>query len=155
MSSKHDQIRNDPQCWIATAKQLIRALAVLRRGCVESNNIDQFAAEISAMMLAGFAFENAIKGFFLSQGGELYTKGELSNDFRSHTFVKWAGDLDIEFQGWEREALDKSEFFCVAWGRYPFHNNMSSERLNESCGWSDVEQVLNLTNRIIEKTSVA
>ena len=100
-------------------------------------------------MLAGFAFENAFKAKVLGDGGLLYQDGKMQG-FRRHEFVKWADVYGIAFQGWEREALDKAEFFCVAWGRYPVHNRADIERPFETWGWSDVEQLKNLIYRLIQ-----
>lgn len=101
-------------------------------------------------MLAGFAFENAIKALFLRRGSTLYINGKLPKYFQSHSLTQWAKDALIQFESWEAEAPDKAEFFCVAWGRYPFHNKTEMERPFESWGWSDVEQIINLTGRVIE-----
>jgi hypothetical protein len=113
--------RNDPLIWGASCERLMNSLNVLKRGAANATDIECSDASLTAMMLAGFAFENAFKAKVLRDGVILYQNSKMQ-DFGQHEFVKWANKYNITFQGWEKEALGKAEFLCVAWGRYPFHN---------------------------------
>lgn len=140
---------NSPAAWIAACGRLLNTLDVIARGIRTSSDIERSDAELSAMMLAGFAFENAFKARFLRQGGVLYRDGKLK-DFRDHAFTSWAKDHQIELSALEEEALDKAEFFTVAWSRYPAHTKKDKERAFESWSWADVEHVQNITRRLLE-----
>lgn len=141
--------RNNPVIWIAACLRLLNTLAVINRGIHKSSDIERLDAELSAMMLAGFAFENAFKARFLKQGGTLYRDGKLK-DFRDHAFTSWAKQHQIEMSALEEAALDKAEFFSVAWSRYPAHTKLEKERAFETWGWMDVERIQSLTRRLLE-----
>lgn len=139
--------RNDPAIWKDACQRLLNTIDVIERGRTNSTDLERSDASLSAMMLAGFAFENSFKAKFLHDGGVLYKDDKLQC-FKNHDFVSWADDHDINYEGWEREALDKAAYFCVAWGRYPAHNRAKKERPFETWGWDDVEQLKNLIHRL-------
>jgi hypothetical protein len=139
--------RNDPLIWGASCERLMNSLNVLKRGAANATDIGRSDASLTAMMLAGFAFENAFKAKVLRDGVILYQNSKMQ-DFGQHEFVKWANKYNITFQGWEKEALGKAEFLCVAWGRYPFHNKENKELPFETWGWSDVDQLVKLIHRL-------
>jgi hypothetical protein len=140
--------RNEPAIWVESANRLLRALNVLRRGAEASEAAEQFDAELTAMMLAGFAFENAFKAHYLRTGGTLYHNKRLQI-LKGHTFSKWVEAQNVGISQWEAEALDKAEFICVAWGRYPCHNKIEHERKFETWSWSDVDRIRDLALRLI------
>lgn len=142
-------ICNDSAIWIASCLRLLNSVKVLQRGLKGASDIEQFDAGPSAMMLVGYAFENAFKARFLKQGGLLYCDGKQTG-FRRHEFTKWVREHKIHVSDWEAEALDKAEFICGGWGRYPFHNK--DERRSESWGWTDVEQIKNVVQRLLEES---
>lgn len=113
-----------------------------------SSDIEESDAMLTAMMLAGFAFENAFKAKFLRDGNLLYANGKLTG-LRRHSFGQWAKDYGLSLQGWESDALDKAEYFCVAWGRYPAHNQSDKERRFETWSMDDVDQLRNLISRLL------
>ena len=139
--------RNDSAIWTSACQRILNSLNVLRRGAANATDLEDSDASLTAMLLAGFAFENAFKAKVLRGGGLLYQDGKMQG-FQHHKFVKWSDDYGIGFQGWEREALDKAEFLCVAWGRYPAHNRADKERPFETWGWDDVDQLVNLIQRL-------
>ena len=142
--------RNDPVIWKAACLRLMNSINVIERGIVRSTDeLEITDAQLVAVMLAGFAFENAFKAKFLQDGGVLYKYGKIQN-FKDHSFVRWADDYGITLQKLERMALDKAEFFCVAWGRYPTHNRLEEERPFEVWGPGDVEQLMNLIRRLLK-----
>jgi hypothetical protein len=143
--------RNDPLIWRAACERILNSLRVMKRGAANATDLEDSDSSLTAMMLVGFAFENAFKAKVLRDGCILYQDGKMRR-FRHHEYVQWADDYGITFEGWEREALDKAEFFCVAWGRYPAHNRMDKERPLETWGWNDVDQLENLIRRLNNQT---
>lgn len=101
------------------------------------------------MMVAGFAFENAFKAWYLAQGNKLYINNKLQG-LRTHSFTGWVKEYQIKTKGWELEALDRAEFYSVAWGRYPAHNNKEKERAFETSSFGDINQIRNLISRLLE-----
>lgn len=141
--------RNNPAIWVDSTIRLLNAVRVLERGMtITSLDAEKSDAERSAIMLAGFAFENAFKAHYLRSGRLLFVNGKQTR-FRDHAFTVWAREDQIELSDWERESLDNAEFFCVGWGRYPTHSRMDKERPNESLGWKDVENVMAVTRRLL------
>jgi hypothetical protein len=144
--------KNSPASWRAATVRLLNTLRVLKRGLAAANDVERFDSELSAMMIVGFAFENAFKARFLARGGILYADGKLTG-FRDHAFVSWATEQQIAMSTAEREALDKAEFFCVAWGRYPAHSRIEKERPFETWAWSDVERVEAIVGRLLNEAA--
>lgn len=143
-----DSELNDPIKWRGSAIRQLNALSVLKRGIALSSEEGMIDGSASAMMMAGFAFEAAFKSWFLATGNTLYRNGKRVA-LGHHDFATWIKDHGISLRGWEEEALDKAHFFCVAWGRYPFHDDWRKERPFESWGMSDVEQIENLIARLL------
>lgn len=143
----------DPLPWKAAARRLLSSIAVMEKGCLSSSDLEESDANLIAMMLAGFAFENAFKGYLLSKGEVLYDKGKLKEEFRTHSYIKWIEDYTVALQGWECEALDKAEYFAKSWARYPAHNISDKERPFETWGWEDVRQIQNLVERLLHQTT--
>jgi hypothetical protein len=139
--------RHDPLIWQAACNRLLNSIRVMEAGVMNTTEIEDSDASLTAMMLAGFAFENAFKAKVLKNGAILYRDGKIQN-FTHHKYVKWADEYGLNFEGWEREALYKAEYFCIAWGRYPAHNQTDRERPFETWGWSDVDQLKNLIHRM-------
>lgn len=104
------------------------------------------------MMIAGFAFENAFKSWYLKEKGDLYSEEGKQKKFHHHAYTDWVKESRLQLLGWEYEALDKAEFFCVAWGRYPAHNKNEKERAYENWGLGDVDQLKNLIGRLLDGT---
>jgi hypothetical protein len=147
------EYRNNPKIWEATCYQLLDTLLVMEKGILSSSDREIHSASLSAMMIAGFAFENAFKSWYLKeQKGILYDEEGKQKGFSSHAFTTWVAQHRIELLGWESEALDKSEFICVAWGRYPAHNRKEKERKHETWGMGDVDQLRNLIGRLLDRT---
>lgn len=144
--------RNRPEIWKASCLQLLETLTVIERGIHNSNDSEIHSATLSAMMIAGFAFENAFKAWYLKEKGELYTEEGKQRGFKSHAYTTWVAQHRLQLLGWEAEALDKAEFFCVAWGRYPVHNKREKERPFETWGLEDVNQLKNLISRLLDGT---
>jgi hypothetical protein len=138
--------------WEGACVRLLNTLEVLQRGASRSFDVvEKTDAEQTAMMICGFAFENAAKAVFLSRGNPIYNNGKLCEKFRFHTLCQWANDLEIEMSDWQKEALDRVEYFTIAWGRYPFHNKRQKERRCESFGWSDIELIRGVIKRMLSK----
>lgn len=104
------------------------------------------------MMIAGFAFENAFKSWYLKVKGDLYNEEGKQKGFSSHAYTTWVEQNKLQLLGREGEALDKAQFFCLAWGRYPAHNKKDKERPYETCGLEDVKQLKNLIGRLLDGT---
>ncbi|MDP2137001.1 MAG: hypothetical protein Q8J74_04025 [Candidatus Didemnitutus sp.] len=127
----------------------MNSIRVLERGItISSSDLEKSDAELSAIMLAGYAFENAFKAHYVNSGRLLFVNGKQTL-FRDHAFITWVTGESIVLSDWERESLDKAEFFCVGWARYPAHSRLEKERSFETWGWSDVEQVLAVTRRLL------
>lgn len=141
----------DPKPWKAAALRLLNSIHVMEKGCLNCDDLENADANFVAMMLAGFAFENAFKGHLLSTGENLYENGKLREEFRKHSYMKWLEDFPLALHGWEEEALDKAEFFAKSWARYPAHNIAEQERPFETWGWEDVGQIRNLVKRLINE----
>jgi hypothetical protein len=139
--------RNDPIIWQAACARLLNSIRVIEIGITNATDLEKSDACLTAIVLAGFAFENAFKAKVLRDGYALY-KDENLQGFRSHAYMQWAEEWGIIFDGSEREALDKAQFFCAAWGRYPCHNKRNKERPIESWAWNDVNQIKNLISRL-------
>lgn len=139
--------RNDPIIWQAACERLLNSISVLEKGVTNATDLEASDASLTAMTLAGFAFENAFKAKVLREGETLYKDGKLQG-FRNHDYVTWAVENGIIFAGSELEALSKAQFFCVAWGRYPCHNKTDKELSFESWGWNDVHEIKNLIGRL-------
>ena len=106
------------------------------------------------MMIAGFAFENAFKSWYLKNIGALFDdKGKLMA-CRDHKYIDWVKKHKFQLSKSENEALDKVQFFCVAWGRYPFHINLQLERNGESWGTVYTNQIRNIIERLLNGTMV-
>lgn len=146
------EFKNDPKIWKASCLQLLETLTVIERGILKSNDSEVHSATLSAMMIAGFAFENAFKAWYLKEKGDLYNEEGKQKGFSSHAYTTWVQQNKIKLLGWEDEALDKAEFFCVAWGRYPAHNKKEKERPYETWGLEDVNQLKNLIRRLLDST---
>jgi hypothetical protein len=150
MNDSIDDSRNDPQIWKASCLQLLDSLTVIERGLLNSSRVEEHSATQVAMMLAGYAFENAFKFRHLMNGHQLYMSDKLQK-FKTHSFTAWIHEYQIETKGWELEALDRAEFFSVAWGRYPAHNRKEKERRMETSSWGDIGQIRNLITRLLEQ----
>lgn len=146
-----EDFRNNPDIWKASCNQLLNTLKVIDRGILNSEDQEIFDAELSAMMISGFAFENAFKAWYLREKGNLY-ENEKQVSFSNHNFTTWVDQNRIKLLGWEDEALEKAEYFCVAWGRYPAHNQRKKERTFETWGAGDIEQIKNLIQRLLDGT---
>jgi hypothetical protein len=146
-----EDFRNNPDIWKASCNRLLNTLKVIERGILNSEDQEIFDAELSAMMISGFAFENAFKAWYLREKGNLY-ENEKQVNFSGHHFTTWVAQNRIKLLGWEDEALEKAEFFCVAWGRYPAHNQRKKERTFETWGAGDIEQLKNLIQRLLDGT---
>ena len=92
MTAQLDDSRNNPTIWIAACRRLLNTLNVIERGIPNSNDNEQCDAELSAMMIAGFAFENAFKARYLKSGEKLYIDGKL-NDSEWHRRMKGVGNM--------------------------------------------------------------
>jgi hypothetical protein len=146
-----EDFRNNPDIWKASCNQLLNTLKVIDRGILNSEDHEIFDAEFSAMMISGFAFENAFKAWYLREKGNLY-ENEKQVSFSNHNFTTWVDQNKIKLLGWEEKALEKAEYFCVAWGRYPAHNQRKKERTFETWGAGDIEQIKNLIQRLLDGT---
>jgi hypothetical protein len=146
-----EDFRNNPEIWKGACNRLQNSLKVIERGILNSPEIEISDATLSAMMIAGFAFENAFKAWYLKEKGNLYEDGKQKG-FSSHAYTTWIDQNRIKLLGWENEAIDKAEFFCVAWGRYPAHNKRKRERPFETWGFGDIEQIQNLIQRLLDGT---
>ncbi len=101
-------------------------------------------------MLVGFAFENAFKAEYLSRGNRLYHRG-VQTKLKWHEFERWAAELSLDLNEWERDSLKKAEFVCTGWGRYPFHNDAAKDRkMIVTLSIEDVDQVRNVVGRLLE-----
>lgn len=143
--------RNNPEIWEAACIRLLNTLKVIERGMLTSGDQEISDAKLSMMMIAGFAFENAFKAWYLRVKGNLY-ENEKQVNFSSHHYTTWIDQNRIKLLGREDEALDKAEFFCVAWGRYPAHNQRKKERAFEAWGAGDIDQLMNLIQRLLDGT---
>jgi hypothetical protein len=148
-----DPIRNDPSCWVATAHRLINAVTVLERGSRCSSGEEDADSSLAGLLLAGFAFENAFKAYYLSRGNRIYEKGK-QKVLHGHQYASWAVDNGIKLAEQERRCIGLAEFVCKSWGRYPFHNDKSKERHNENWSWEDVRTVVRLSLELIGKSGV-
>ena len=147
-----EDFRNNPKIWIAACKRLLNTIEVIKRGILNSEDDEEITdAELSAMMIAGFAFENAFKAWYLTEKGKIYVDEKQVN-FSHHHYTNWIAQNKIKLSRWEHKALEKAEFFCVAWGRYPAHNQRKKERRFETWGSGDIEELKNLIQRLLDGT---
>jgi hypothetical protein len=147
------EYRNNPEIWEANCHQLLDTLVVIEKGILSSSDQEIHSVSLSAMMIVGFAFENAFKSWYLKEEkGILYDEEGNQKGFSTHAYTTWIAQHRIELLGWESEALAKAEFICVAWGRYPAHNKKEKERKHETWGMNDVNQLKNLIDRLLDRT---
>lgn len=149
----NNDLRNNPDIWKSACNRLLNSIKVIESGLLNSKEQETGDAQLCAMMIAGFAFENAFKSWYLKEEkGILYDEEGKQKGFSSHAYTTWVAQNRIELLGWESEALDKAEFICVAWGRYPAHNRKEKEREYETWGMGDVDQLRNLISRLLTGT---
>jgi hypothetical protein len=146
-----DHIRNDPSVWVATCRRLINAIKVLERGTQCSSGEEYADSSLAGLLLAGFAFENAFKAYYLSLGKLLYKRGKQTG-LKYHEYTVWADENGLELSESERRCLGLAEFACKSWGRYPFHNDKSEERHDENWSWGDVRTLVQVSLDLIEKS---
>jgi len=147
----HDNIKNSAKVWINSCGRTLNAIEVMESGINSKNWSERQWGDacLSLMMLAGFAYENAFKAEFVSRGNQLYIDGKQV-ELKFHEFVQWGTKSGLILTKWEKESLEKAEFICMGWGRYPFHNNFNKEMDMElSIGIEDVEQVKNIVYRLL------
>ncbi len=116
---QHLLLAKDPIAWVHKADQLIAAFEHLATETMRRIEAQDTGPEFSgvALMLAGFAIENLMKGLLIQKQSPVNEKGRFELD--THDLLKLAKDVGLLLTEDEHRFLEKLGEFLMWTGRYP------------------------------------
>ena len=75
------------------------------------------------MMLAGYAFENLLKGVYVGRKGNQISETQLPEELDTHNLVLLAQKLGLDLTSREIDLLNRLKATVVWRGRYPVPKN--------------------------------
>ncbi|HLQ24803.1 MAG TPA: hypothetical protein VK138_02870 [Acidiferrobacterales bacterium] len=116
---QHSLLAKDPIAWVLKADQLIAAFEHLATETICRIEAQDTGPEFSgvALMLAGFAIENLMKGLLVQKQSPVNEKGKF--ELVSHDLLKLAKDVSLPLTEDECRLLEKLGEFLTWTGRYP------------------------------------
>ena len=146
-AAEFDQIANDPESWLATATELLDAVAILKQANIAQNYPDGveppdryspplYMGTWQELMLSAFAIECLLKGLWVKKGNTIARNGKYLPVTKSdnHDLVGLMKAVAIPNQPHHDEVLERLSIISKSIGRYPIAKRAKDSMMRT---WSD------------------